>query len=89
MGGGVSMTRLRGWRDWELTVRRAGLTLAVVAVVVARQERGVDVDRIGDGFAEAVTRENHFGVDVDLICRVWMYGCGKVPDVACLCFVRL
>ena len=35
------------------------MALAVVAVVIAGQERGVDVDRVGDGFAEAVALESH------------------------------
>jgi hypothetical protein len=50
------MIRIRGRR---LTVCRAGLALAVVAVVVAREQRGVDVDRISDGFAQAVSLEDH------------------------------
>lgn len=41
------------------TVGRAGLALAVVAVVVARDERGVDGDGVGDGAAEAVACESH------------------------------
>lgn len=44
-----------------LTVCRAGLPLAVIAVVVCGDEWLVNVDRVGDGFAEAVTLENHFG----------------------------
>lgn len=35
------------------------MALAVVAVVVAGDEGGVDVDRVGDGLAEAVARERH------------------------------
>lgn len=38
----------------EGTVGRAGLALAVVAVVVAREEGRVDGDGVGDGAAEAV-----------------------------------
>jgi hypothetical protein len=30
-------------------------------VVVAGQERRINVDRVGDGFAEAVAGEGHFG----------------------------
>lgn len=42
------------------TVCGAGLALAVVAMVVAGDDRAVDVDRVGDGLAEAVSSENHF-----------------------------
>lgn len=45
----------------RLTVGRARLALAVVAVVIGRDERGVDVDRVRDGLAEAVAFENHDG----------------------------
>lgn len=44
---------------WKLTVGRAGLALAVVTVVVPSDEGRVDVDRIGDGLAEAVSGERH------------------------------
>lgn len=37
------------------------MTLAIVAVVVAGEEGGVDVSRVGDGFAEAVSCERHDG----------------------------
>lgn len=43
------------------TVRGAGLALAVVAVVISGEERGIDVDRVGDGLAEAVSGERHDG----------------------------
>jgi hypothetical protein len=45
----------------KLTVSRAGLALAVIAVVIAREERRVHIHRVLDQAAEAVTRENHFG----------------------------
>lgn len=43
------------------TVGRAALALAVVAVVVAGEEGSVDVSRVGDGLAEAVSGERHGG----------------------------
>ena len=43
------------------TVRGAGLALAVVAVVISGEVRGIDVDRVGDGLAEAVSGERHDG----------------------------
>lgn len=46
----------------ENTVSRPALALAVVAVVVSDNVGLVDVDRVGDGSAEAVTSERHFGV---------------------------
>lgn len=49
-------------RGAALTVGRAGLALAVIAVVVAGEKRSVDVDRVSDGLAETVTRETHFGI---------------------------
>lgn len=42
------------------TVGRAGLALASIAVIVAREDRGVHVDRVGDGLAETVAGERHF-----------------------------
>lgn len=45
----------------EVTVGAAALTLAVVAVVVAGDERGFDVGGVGDGVAEAVSGERHNG----------------------------
>lgn len=42
----------------RLTVCRAALALAVIAVVVADNE-GVGIDSVLDGAAEAVTRETH------------------------------
>lgn len=36
------------------------MALAVIAVVVARQEGLIDVDGVCDGATEAVTLENHF-----------------------------
>ena len=48
-------------RQKQRTVGRARLALAVVAVVVAGEERGVNVDRVGDGLAETVSGEGHFG----------------------------
>ena len=35
------------------------MPLTVIAVVVARDQGLVDVDRVGDGLAETVTLENH------------------------------
>ncbi len=52
---------MRGRGNARRTVSRAGLALAVVAVVVAREQRGVDVDRVRDGLAEAVSGETHLG----------------------------
>lgn len=49
------------------TVCGAGLALAVVAVVVAGDDRGVNVDRVGDGLAEAMSSENHFWAEVLLV----------------------
>jgi hypothetical protein len=46
-----------------LTVGRARLALAVVAVVVAGEEGSVDVSRVGDGLAETVSSERHVGRD--------------------------
>lgn len=41
------------------TVGRTGLALAVVAVVVTNEERGLHVDRVGDGLAETVSGKRH------------------------------
>lgn len=41
------------------TVGRTTLTLAVVAVVISRNGRLVDVDRVSDSFAQTVTGERH------------------------------
>lgn len=41
------------------TVGGAGLALAVVTVVVAGDDGGVDVGLVGDGLAEAVSGERH------------------------------
>lgn len=43
------------------TVSRATLSLAVVAMVVAGNQRRIDIDAVGDGLAEAMSRENHLG----------------------------
>lgn len=40
-------------------VGRARLTLAIITVVIASEERGVNVDLVGDGFAKAVSGERH------------------------------
>lgn len=52
-----------GWKKWgggfDLTVGRAGLALAVVTVVVGRDQRSVDVNAVRDSLAEAVSCENH------------------------------
>lgn len=50
--------------DGDERVGRAGLALAVVAVVVADDVRGGDVDSEGGGFAEAVAGERHVGRSV-------------------------
>lgn len=44
-----------------LTVSGAGLTLAVVAVVIACHEGRVDVDGVGDCLTETVAVERHDG----------------------------
>lgn len=41
------------------TVGGTALALAVVAVVVANKERGLHVNRVGDGLAETVSGERH------------------------------
>lgn len=41
------------------TVSRPALTLAVIAVVISHNVGLVDVNRVRDGFAEAVTRKRH------------------------------
>ncbi len=56
---GGSSERAQG--SWQHTVGRARLALAVIAVVVAGEEGGVNVDRVGDGLAETVSGEAHFG----------------------------
>ena len=53
------------------TVGRAGLALAVVAVVVAGEERGVHVNRVGDGVAEAVSGESHVGCCLSVMVGYW------------------
>ena len=68
-GGALVLVLLDGPVDGELVlgddgderVGAAGLALAVVAVVVAREEGLVDVGRVGDGLAEAVSGERHCG----------------------------
>ena len=48
--------------EFELTVGRAGLTLAVIAVIVAGEEGLLGVlDGISDSLAKAVTGERHIG----------------------------
>lgn len=51
------------------TVRRPGLALAVVAVVVAGDDGRVDVGLVRHGFAEAVAGENHCG-GFGVVCGV-------------------
>lgn len=46
----------------RLTVGRATLALAVIAVVIGSDQRSVNVHGVRDGFAEAVSGERH-GVD--------------------------
>lgn len=48
----------KGKRVW-LTVGRTGLALAVIAVVVARDQWGIDVNAVRDSLAETVSGENH------------------------------
>lgn len=64
---------LDSWRI-KLTVGRAGLALAIVAVVVAGEQRGVDIDGIGGGLAQAVSGESHFeyGLADDLCSGTWI-----------------
>jgi hypothetical protein len=70
-GGALALPLLEGAVDGELVlgdngdegVGRAGLALAVVAVVVAGEEGSVDVSRVGDGLAETVSSERHVGRD--------------------------
>lgn len=58
----------RGEGDWmsegkegvgSRTVGRSRLTLAVIAVIVTCEEGSVNVDRVSDGLAEAVSGERH------------------------------
>ena len=37
------------------------MALAVVAMVIAGEERGIHVNRVGDGVAKTVTGERHVG----------------------------
>jgi hypothetical protein len=53
------MVMMEGTRTWKRTVGRAGLALAIIAVVVARDERGIDVGLVGDCLAETVASERH------------------------------
>lgn len=46
--------------QWLLTVGRAGLALAVIAVVVSGDDRRINIDGIGDRLAETVAGERHF-----------------------------
>lgn len=45
----------------QLTVGRATLALAVIAVIVGSDQRGVNVHGVRDGFAKAVSGERHCG----------------------------
>lgn len=45
----------------QLTVGRATLALAVIAVIIGSDQRGVNVHGIRDGFAKAVSGERHCG----------------------------
>ncbi len=58
------------------TVSRARLALAVIAMVVAGEERGVNVDRVGDGLAEAVSGEAHVGKSLGVGLRDARVGIG-------------
>lgn len=60
--GGVITKRQQppGLRVQQLTVCRARLALAVIAVVIAGDEGRIDVGGVGDGLAKAVSGENHF-----------------------------
>jgi hypothetical protein len=52
---------LKDIQEGKHTIGGATLTLAVVAVVIAGQERGIDVDGVGDRLAKTVSRERHDG----------------------------
>lgn len=52
------------------TVCGATLALAVIAVVVSRQERLVDVNGICHGFAQAMASDSHFGVGDELLMEI-------------------
>lgn len=40
------------------------MTLAIITVVIASEERGVNVDLVGDGFAKAVSGERHVELSI-------------------------
>ena len=48
-------------KKYGRTVGRATLALAVIAVVIAGQQRGIDVDGVGNRLAETVSGERHDG----------------------------
>jgi len=52
-----------------LTICRATLPLAVIAMIVAREEGLVNINSVGHSFAQAVAVENHLEFDVDLVVR--------------------
>jgi hypothetical protein len=52
-----------------LTVGAATLALAVVTVVVSGDEGRLDVSRVGDGLAQAVSSERHDGDEIVIEVR--------------------
>lgn len=46
--GGKKVSKT-GKRKLSLTISRTRLALAIVAMVVARKQRGIDVNQVGDG----------------------------------------
>lgn len=56
---GTGRKRGEGGREERLTVGRAALPLAVIAVIVSCDQGRVHVDLVGDFAAETVTRETH------------------------------
>jgi hypothetical protein len=44
------------------TISRATLALAIIAMVVCGQGGLVNVNRVGDGFAETVAGQRHFDI---------------------------
>ena len=61
--GDKGYDKVNNWAYLEtmklLTVGRATLALAVIAMIIASDQRGVNVHGVRDGFAEAVSGERH------------------------------